>query len=343
MGVYKTSAWFLVVLIGLMAAVEPNQYGYAQTGRGRVLPLTGFINAHDPVMAKDKDVFYVFTTGANIPVLCSKDMVKWEFCGRVFTDKPKWINDYVTGVTDLWAPDISFFNGKWHLYYSASTFGKNRSVIGLVTNSTLNPKDPKYKWVDEGLVVESKSTDNWNAIDPNLAFDEKGEPWLAWGSFWSGIKLHKIDAQTGKFAKGSHIVSIAGRPQPPGAIEAPLIVRRGRTGKYFYLFVSFDACCQGLQSTYNLRVGRAEKITGPYVDRDGKALAAGGGTLVLQGSKRFKGPGHNDIYHDEKTDTFWLVYHAYDADLAGKPQLRIESLGWDTAGWPVAPSAAQTP
>jgi arabinan endo-1,5-alpha-L-arabinosidase len=300
---------------------------------GKIIEPAGFVKAHDPVMAKDGERYHVFTTGSRIPILCSNDMTQWEFCGRVFTENPQWVRDAIPGVTDLWAPDISFFNGKWHLYYSASTFGKNRSAIGLATNTTLNPDDPGYKWVDEGLVIESKPADTFNAIDPNVAFDAQGEPWLAWGSFWGGLKLRRLDAKTGKPAD-DNIIAIAGGRPGPNAIEAPFILRRG---EYFFLFFSVDFCCRGADSTYNIRVGRSEKIEGPYVDKDGKPLLQGGGTPVLAGGKRWRGTGHNAIFMDN--ETHWLVYHAYDADEVGTAKLRIEALGWDAAGWPIAPSA----
>jgi arabinan endo-1,5-alpha-L-arabinosidase len=304
---------------------------------GEVLPLTGYLRAHDPVIAKTGDRYYVFTTGSRIPFLCSDDMRAWEFCGRVFNDIPAWVQEAVPGVGDLWAPDIAYFNDKWHLYYAGSTFGHNRSVIGLVTNTTLDPDDPAYEWVDEGLVIESQPSDDWNAIDPNIAFDEAGQPWLSWGSYWSGIKLRRIDPATGKPPADAPLQSIAARPRTaPGseAIEAPFIIRRGA---YFYLFVSFDACCQGLNSTYKIMVGRAAQIDGHYVDRDGNALTAGGGTLVLASWQQYKGPGHNAVFHEDGTD--WLVYHAYATAQAGEPVLRIEALGWDDEGWPIAPSS----
>lgn len=303
---------------------------------GPILEPAGFVKVHDPVMAKDGNRYYVFSTGSRIPILCSQDMTNWEFCGRVFADNPKWIGTAIDDVIDLWAPDISFVNGKWHLYYSASTFGKNRSAIGLATNVTLNPDDPNYKWVDEGMVIESKPSDAWNAIDPNLALDERGQPWLAFGSFWSGLKLRKLDPATSKPATDdTTLYAIAGGRPSPNAIEAPFIIRRG---DYFYLFFSVDFCCRGADSTYNIRVGRAPKITGPYVDRDGKALLEGGGTPVLSGSKRWRGTGHNGMFSEGGRD--WLVYHAYDAEEVGISKLRIEALGWDAEGWPVAPSAA---
>lgn len=296
---------------------------------------TGFIQRiHDPVMAKEGDTYYVFSTGSRIIVICSQDMVEWVWCGRVFDRNPAWVEAAVPGVMDLWAPDIAYFNGKWHLYYAGSTFGSNQSVIGLATNRTLDPQSPDYAWVDEGAVVASHQTDNWNAIDPNLTVDADGQPWLAFGSYWSGIKLRKVDAATGKLATDDEtLYPLAQRFTNGGAIEAPFLIEHN--GLY-YLFVSFDACCRGAESTYNVRVGRAAQITGPYLDRDGTALLAGGGTQILAAYDRWRGPGHNGIYHEGGVD--WIVYHAYDAKEVGIPKLRIETLGWDAEGWPYLPS-----
>jgi arabinan endo-1,5-alpha-L-arabinosidase len=309
------------------------------TTTGKILELSGFLQrTHDPVMAKDGDTYYVFSSGANIPFLVSKDMLNWEFGGRVFKATPIWVKDAVPNVMDLWAPDISFFNGKWHLYYAGSTLGSRNSVIGLATNATLDPTSPKYMWVDEGLVIKSDESKLWNAIDANLVLDADGTPWLTFGSYWGGIKLQKLDAATGKLASpDTPLLSLARRAGAgTDAIEGAFVFRRD---KYFYLFVSFDFCCRGVESTYNIRVGRSENVTGSYVDRDGKPMMDGGGTLVLSGSKRWRGPGHNGIYVEG--DTAWLVYHAYDADQIGISKLRIESLAWDADGWPTAPSQAE--
>ncbi len=304
----------------------------------QTLELAGFVQRiHDPVMAKEGDTYYVFSTGSRIIVICSKDMLTWEWCGRVFDSNPAWVVAAVPGVGDLWAPDIAFFNSKWHLYYSGSTFGSNRSVIGLATNATLNPKSPDYAWVDEGLVIGSTPGDNWNTIDPNFALDETGQPWLAFGSFWSGLKMRKLDPKTGLLATDdATLYSIAKNAQTGGPIEAPFIVQRGG---YYYLFASYDACCRGVDSTYNVRVGRSAAITGPYVDRDNRPLLEGGGTQLLSAYGQWRGPGHNGIY--QEGESFWIVYHAYDAQEIGIPKLRIETLGWDAEGWPFLASQTQ--
>ncbi len=240
-------------------------------------------------------------------------------------------------MADIWAPDISFFNGRWHLYYAISSFGTQDSAIGLATNATLDPNSPGYAWVDHGIVLRSRPGDRWNAIDPSLVLDESGEPWLAWGSFWQGLWMRKIDASTGMLDRRTpDAIHLADRSTGPGdtaAIEGVFIVQRhGR----WYLFASFDQCCQGASSTYNLRVGRSDALTGPYVDRAGVPLTEGGGTLILSEYDHWKGPGHNGMLVED--GVYWMVYHAYDAQLNGISKLRIESLSWDAEGWPSLPS-----
>jgi arabinan endo-1,5-alpha-L-arabinosidase len=301
-----------------------------------IIDPTGLVtNVHDPTMIKAGGMYYLFSTGPGILIRCSKDMKVWDSCGQVFGFgvNPDWLVKAIVGVKDLWAPDIVFRDGKFYLYYAASTFGSNRSAIGLATNTTLDPKSPNYVWVDQGEAISSQKSDNYNAIDPNLAFDKEGQPWLAFGSFWSGIKMAKVDPVTFKPAAGEKLISLAAKPGTD-AIEGAFITRRG---DFYYLFVSHDFCCKGVMSSYNIRVGRAKDITGPYLDRDSKPLAEGGGTLVYKGSNRWRGPGHNSIYIDG--ETYYMVYHSYDANAGGVPTLRIEALKWDPDGWPQSPAA----
>lgn len=290
-------------------------------------------NVHDPAVIREGDTFYLFSTRAGISVRCSADLRRWRLCGDVFAHLPLWAVEDVPGLRGLWAPDISYFNGRYHLYYSASTFGSNRSSIGLVTNQTLDAASDKFRWEDQGKVISSTLSDDWNAIDPNIVMDEGGQPWLSFGSFWDGIKLRKIDAATGKLdAKDQNLYSLARRPRTsdsPGAIEAPFIIRKKG---YYYLFVSFDFCCRGKDSTYNVRVGRATRVTGPYTDKSGRDMRDGGGTLVIESEGRWRGPGHCAILQDKSGER--IVYHAYDAEARGTPTLRINTLFWDAEGWP---------
>ncbi|MEJ2545364.1 MAG: arabinan endo-1,5-alpha-L-arabinosidase, partial [Calditrichaceae bacterium] len=228
-------------------------------------------------MIKADDYYYIFSTGDRIAMRRSPDMVNWQYIGEVFDEIPEWGKEEVPGVSNIWAPDIFYKDSTYYLYYSLSTFGKNTSRIGLVTNTTLNPYDKDYQWIDQGKVVESNedNNDNYNAIDPNIFEDNDSTIWLSFGSFWSGIKLIQIDPKTMKPFISGGLTAIAKRPYPD-AIEAPFIIKREG---FYYLFVSFDFCCQGVNSTYNIRVGRAEKITGPYYAENGTSMLSGGGTL----------------------------------------------------------------
>jgi arabinan endo-1,5-alpha-L-arabinosidase len=303
-----------------------------------LLTLEGDIDGvHDPVIIRERGTYYVFSTGGRagqgiVPIRCSGDMQRWTACGAVFERLPEWAVKEIPGARGAWAPDISFFNGKYHLYYSVSTFGKNESVIALATNRTLDRKDPEYEWVDEGVVVRSRKEDDWNAIDANVAIENRQKMWLVWGSFWGGIKMRRLDSATGKLsAEDTTLYALASRPRTPeirGSIEAPFLVRRG---DYWYLFVSFDFCCRGAKSTYNVVVGRSRGITGPYVDRDGKPMTEGGGTPVIAAStENWRGPGHPAVFRDRGRD--YLLFHAYNG-VSGRPRLHISTMTWEE-GWP---------
>ena len=299
--------------------------------------LQGDVRVHDPSMIKQDGAYYVFATGdegglnhGTIQIRRSTDLTNWKLVGTIFPSIPEWIGKELGGVPpNLWAPDISFFNQKYHLYYAGSRFGTNNSVIGLATNVTLDPASPQYHWIDEGMVIRSAPTDNWNAIDPNLSFDAGNTPWLSFGSFWDGIKMRRIDPSTGKLAAAdTTLYALASRGG--AAIEAPSIVYRDG---YYYLFVSFDLCCRSVTSTYNIRVGRSTSITGPYIDRDGKGMDRGGGTVLLETKDRFVGPGGQTVALDD--GVYRMVNHYYDRSDQGIPKLQIHDLGWTSDGWPL--------
>lgn len=333
-------------LVALVAVASLNGQKPA-TPQPKVYHLEGAEGTHDPSIAKEGDTWYVFATitgkdrQGELPVRCSKDLEHWSPCGFVFKQIPDWIKKESPDTKELWAPDISYFDGKFHLYYAFSAFGVNTSGIALLTNKTLNTKSPDYRWEDQGLVLRSLKQDNFNAIDPNLILDDKGGAWLAFGSFWNGIKMRKIDPKTGKLdEKDTTLYSLANRVEPPNAapakpglppdwqaIEAPFIVRHG---EYYYLFVSLDMCCRGTKSTYKIMVGRSRNPNGPYSDADGKLMTQGGGTLLLDGNARWLGPGGESVLQGKDADI--MVFHAYDGQ-TGHPSLQISSIVW-ADGWP---------
>lgn len=325
-------------LLGLGAAATHPILTLAQESTETpMLPeLTGAIrNVHDPVLIKQDDYYYLFHTGSGIPVKRSRDMVDWRVAAGalVFLQPPEEAFEYVEGADAIWAPDISYYNDLYHLYYSVSTFGSQRSAIGLATNQTLHPESDDFEWVDHGIVIHTGYSSRYNAIDPNLILDEDEQPWLVFGSHWDGVKMVRLDYETGmRSEEDDRVYSIASRARHPRAVEAPFIIRKNG---YYYLFVSFDQCCQGINSTYNVRVGRSEEVTGPYVDRDEIPMLLDGGTQITFPTSRYKGPGHNAIYSEDGQD--YIVYHAYDAVQAGTPTLRIDPLEWDEEGWPHIP------
>jgi arabinan endo-1,5-alpha-L-arabinosidase len=338
----RTGKIFALPLLALASSVCPAQ-------KPHVYHLSGDVaGTHDPSIIKEGKTWYVFATGkapggGQIAVRCSDDLAHWSPCGHVFDAIPAWILALSPDTKDLWAPDISYVHHEYRLYYAYSLFGKNTSGVALATNKTLDPTSPTFKWVDRGLVLESKTGDNFNAIDPNFVLDGKGRGWLAFGSFWDGIKMRRLSDAGLLSTKDSTIYSLARRAKPaeaapalPGlpanwqAIEAPYIVRHNG---YFYLFTSWDLCCRGLKSTYRTMVGRSKSIVGPYVDADGRKLADGGGTELLSANSRWLGPGGGSVYQDSQSQSL-MVFHAYDSK-TGKPSMQLSTIDW-TGGWPHA-------
>lgn len=311
-------------------------------------------NAHDPVMAKGEDGrYYCFMTGMNVGVMSSDDLETWRNEPSALKQTPQWARDTVPGYNGhTWAPDVSYHNGIWHLYYSCSTFGKNGSAIGHAVSKTLDPTSPDFGWEDKGMVIAShRRVDNWNAIDPNLIVDKKGQPWLTYGSFWDGIQLVKLDKKDFQTPL-TKPVTIARRMERAltlsetndeknwtregnniieagaNAIEAPFIFKHG---DYYYLFVSFDYCCRGANSTYKTVYGRSKKVEGPYLDKDGKEMAFGGGTLLYGPDETNFGIGHNSAY--EWDGECYFISHAYLKDQNGAAKLFIRPLNFDKDGW----------
>jgi len=332
---------------------------------------TNDVPIHDPVLIESEGNYYLYGTGGGITSWMSSDLQSWDQIDRVHASTPEWILGVLPEFRGgMWAPDIIEHEGTFYLYYAVSAFGRNRSAIGVATNTTLDPSDPAFEWVDQGMVVASApGRDMWNAIDANVVFDEEGTPWMDFGSHWGGIKIVKLDPSLTSVAQPEEWHTVAARNRfwmlderdagdsanpeldyeslypeylhelntPPesenSAIEAPIIFHKDG---WYYLFVSWDRCCSGVESTYKVVVGRSQDIRGPYLDRTGENMAWGGGSLVIQGlgeeDSRWAAGGHNDAVTLNGTD--YLVYHAYDKTDGGASKLVIHEIQWDRHGWP---------
>ena len=288
------------------------------------------VGTHDPALLRVDKTFYLFGTGGLLGFRSSTNFAQWSNAGTVFSTLPTWIKTALgQNIPDLWAPDVSFVNGTYRVYYAASTFGSNHSVIGLATNTTLDPKNTAYKWVDQGLVLESNkagSNDDWNAIDPNVVQDATGNWWMVFGSFWSGIKLRRLDPVTGKLSSADS--TLYGLASHSGGIEAPSIIFHNG---YYYLFVSYDSCCKGVDSTYRTMVGRATAVTGPYTDATGKGMLQGNAVQLLAKDGRYIGPGGGTAFQDG--NLFFYAYHYYDGQMNGASQLMLRPITWKN-DWP---------
>lgn len=308
---------------------------------------------HDPVMAYEDGIYYLYCTGMGIAQMTSRDLKTWTVNrdGVLEGRQPVWTYDSVPGLQHhLWAPDVIHYNNKWYMAYSCSTFGSNTSAIGLLSNGKLSDESG---WKDEGCIIASKGgRDNWNAIDPNFVIDEKGNPWMTWGSFWDGIQLIPLD-KTMHVKEGAKPRTIARRfafnmrdvPESEGgpkkvvpghydknagqnAIEAPFIFRHDG---YYYLFVSWDYCCMGMKSTYRVVVGRSKSVEGPYVDKWGVDMLNGGGVPVIGGDKtHYEAAGHCAVYHFGDKDLFFC--HGYRIP-GGESVLVQRDIHW-VDGWP---------
>ena len=345
----KTIMWSLVAFICSSHAIAQPRHHFPIDPYQTNTPMV-----HDPVMALEDSTWHIFATGFGIQHMTSQDRQTWTVQPTpVMTVIPEWTRDSVPGFTHhVWAPDIIKWHNRWWLAYSCSTFGKNGSAIGLLSKPSLSFP----VWNDEGCIVTSRENrDNWNAIDPNFVIDDNDQPWLVWGSFWDGIQLARLDT-TMHLAAGEKPRTIARRynltdpdgkkalsinPNPPknptsdfagpNAIEAPFIFKHDG---WYYLFVSWDYCCQGSKSNYRVAVGRSRNVEGPYVDREGRDMRDGGGNLFLEGDKKvFEAAGHCAVYTFNGEDIF--ICHGYSIAHEGASILIQRPITWTKENWPI--------
>jgi arabinan endo-1,5-alpha-L-arabinosidase len=330
------------LLLAAAPAVGPQSTASAGAGHGPPLEgkleMTGDIGdyvpgviddpVHDPTLFEDRGTYYVFSTGRLNPDDPGGIFVRrstgtlagpWESLGAI--PLPEWTRAY--NVNHLWAPHVVRRGPVFYLYYAASSFGTNRSAIGAARTRTPGDLD---SWVDLGPILTSEPGDDYNAIDPMVVHDGH-RWWITFGSFWDGIKMQRLVDMTRPVGP---ILSLARHPEnPPNPIENPQIFRQGR---YYYLLVSWDFCCRGVESTYKTVVGRSTSITGPYVDRNGVPMTAGGGTVILQNRGNQIGPGAPDVIREY--GRWYMVHHYYDANANGVIRMQIREIEWDRAGWP---------
>ncbi len=283
---------------------------------------------HDPtVIRDDRGVYTLLSTNNLLAVAQSTDKANWTWHGSILSKVPSWMTSVYSGIENIWAPHIAKMGDKYWVYYCGSVFGQNTSLIGAMSNPTLDMSSPDYEWTDIGEVWRSTTSDNYNAIDPEILLDASGKYWMSFGSFWQGLRMIAIDPATGKQLASNKTLSVIAS-RGGGAIEGPSTIRHG---KYYYLFAPWDKCCDGANSTYRTMYGRSTNPTGPFLDRTGKDMAASGGTQVTGTYGRYVGPGGGSPFHDGRRD--WFSLHYYDRKRNGGAYLQMREIVYGDDGW----------
>jgi arabinan endo-1,5-alpha-L-arabinosidase len=299
-------------------------------GEGSIHALHNDVGAHDPTgIIKCDSIYWIFTTGRGPYAMYSNDLIEWTAGKTPLTPGsfPSWVTNYVPGFDGhFWAPDCFYMNGLYHLYYSCSSWGSTVSCIGLLTSKSLNPESADYAWTDEGVVVFSTGSSNYNCIDPAIMRDDEGKIWMTFGSHWDGIKMVELDSVTG-LAQNQDLIAVAGKGDYK--TEAAYVVNRG---DFYYLFYNRGQCCDGASSTYYIQVGRSLSPTGPFLDKNGTDCYQGGGTTVFSTSGSLIGPGCIGYYVENNTE--FVTYHYYDGTDGGRAKLGIGTFTWSEDDWP---------
>lgn len=274
--------------------------------------LEGRVQIHDPsTIVRCDGKFYTYGTGGS--VLVSDDGWTW----RAGTAPAR------TGL----APDVIRLGDRYFLYVARNVGAQPKAEIEVLSTRSLDPASPDYKWESGGIVVATDGVEDCNGIDPGLLLDRAGRLWLVYGSYFGFIRVVELNPRTGlRFDPGKPAVDLAIN------CEAAILIQQD---DWYYLLATHGSCCQGANSNYNLRIGRAKQPTGPFLDHDGFDMMQGGGKLFLGSESRLVGPGHfGRLELDRGVEVF--SYH-YEADLqrGGASVLAIRPLLWKD-GWPVA-------
>ncbi len=275
--------------------------------------LGGQIGIHDPsTVVQCNNRFYTYGTGGSS--LVSDDGFTW----RRGTALPR------RGL----APDVIHLGDRYFLYIAANIGAQPKAAINLLSNKTLDPDSPDYKWEEGGVVASSDGVEDCNAIDPGVFLDPNdGRLWLVYGSYFGYIRLVELDAKTGKrLHPNDKPVDLAINCE-----ASDMIFHDG----WYYLLATHGSCCRGADSGYNIRVGRSRNVTGPYLDHEGIDMIQGGGKLLVGSGGGLIGPGHFAMIDaGDGVQKFSLHYEA-NLEKGGASVLDIRPLLWQE-GWPAA-------
>jgi arabinan endo-1,5-alpha-L-arabinosidase len=341
----RTNTWTKTVAMAsiTLGLMTPVLTGCSSgTNNTAVYQLQGAVTlVHDPTIIRQGSTYYVLSTDPGLtngqvgylPILTSTDQINWTRSGQVFNTLPAWASAYNNV---LWAPDVSFFNGVYHVYYTVSSFGTNNSAIGLATAPSM-----AGPWIDSGgpILTSSAANTSYNAIDSNILVDYGSgttvqHVWMTYGSFFGGIFQREINPLTGQLsATNIAVVQLATRPGVTGnPVEGASLVQKNG---FYYLFASFGSCCNANYTTdnYEIVVGRSSSPNGPFVDQSGTSMLSGGGTVLLATGGEFTAPGGEFVYTDA-TNGDLITFHALSDNQNGLDYLFVNQITWPN-NWPL--------
>ncbi len=292
----------LIASIAMLAAVNSAE---AQIGNPYI---------HDPsTIMECEGKFYTFGTGGG---------------GLISPDGYTWDSGAVRPGGGA-APDAIKIGDRYLVVYGATGGGLGGGHAGIIYtmwNKTLDPKSPDFKYSEPNLVAQSEYDEDCDAIDPSLLMGPDGRLWMSYGTYFGFIRLVELDPATGKRVEGNKAIDIA-----IDCEASALIYRNG----WYYLLGTHGTCCDGVNSTYNIVVGRSRNVTGPYIDNVGRDMLKGGGKMVLAAGGRLIGAGHFGRYIVEEGVEKMSCHFEADMDRSGRSVLNVRPLVWKN-DWPVA-------
>ncbi len=299
--------------INILAATALFSLGLAGTATAQI----GQPFIHDPsTIVECNGKYYTYGTGAG--GLMSEDGWSW-----------KGGNDFVQRPGGGAAPDAMKIGDRYLIAFGSTgggLGGGHNGRINTMWNKTLDPKSPDFKFSDPIQVAHTDGYEDCDAIDPSLMLDPTGRLWMSYGTYFGFIRIVELDPKTGERIKGNKEIDIA-----IDCEASSLIYKDG----WYYLLGTHGTCCDGINSTYNIVVGRSKSPTGPYLDNVGRDMLEGGGRMVIAAGDRKAGAGHFGRFIVEEGVEKMSFHWESDLDLGGSSTLGIRSLLWKN-GWPYA-------
>lgn len=278
------------------------------------------ISTPDPTIVQSSDgTFYLYATEdiRNVPIYKSTNLVDWQFVGTAFTDMSRPTFESGGGI---WAPEANYINGKYVLHYSMSVWGGEWTCgIGVAVSDS-----PEGPFIDKGKLFRSNEIGVKNSIDP-CYIEDGGKKYLFWGSFRGIYAIELTD-------DGLSVKPDAEKWQIAGSMFEAVYIHK--KDNYYYMFASIGSCCEGLESTYQLVVGRSKSVLGPYLNKHGKGMMDSNYTLVIDSNKRFVGNGHCSKILQDSNNNDWMLLHGVDVNNPQGRVLLLNQIKWDAKGWP---------